>query len=569
MDESTLLDKDHEHDPPCTVMKPQSNVDVDTIHALLHNWLKTGFPQDQDDIQKAEHLDKIYRMKLSPSADLEETREHPRSAARLCKSLRDVLPVISGFKHALEKELELAENRLKNMTLMCGIALLSDDLLSIIFDHVVEKEKSRDRAALILSGVNRRFRSLALSTSSLWSTIRGAAKYSASMQKKNSMFLDRSGAFPLNVTFDVNSRKNLDANVSRFMKDLLPHSDRWKEFHLVFGGGKTCVYRFFECLEKLGFHRLHLPNLERLSISCNFFVQSWFDDDLETYLCWSAPNLRSLELKDFTIDLSKHTSLTHISIAMHTDRFSFEWIRRLEGLPYLQSLYIGLNCSMSKLSTNIGVTLSSISHLSLYIFVASRISHHKILSSLSCPNLEHLSIELSVDRTLYVSGTAIAYVRQCYSSLLGNPTERYPRLSHLQLKVQGTPERENATFGHAISELPLNGPLRITRIAVSYTVALPKMQQADSDGYPPPLKVVIVQSPQPEKLYDWLWEVFNTMSINGVMKQFEHLIIRRKDEVSGTVTPSIIHRDVIFPWLSKEIDQRTTPRREGVPVTRR
>ncbi|KLO18502.1 hypothetical protein SCHPADRAFT_899710 [Schizopora paradoxa] len=557
------ITKASRRDPYRAIVMPQIDCDIDKLCTMIRNWKDTGSPQDREDRQKELYLNKILRAKPSPLTCLEEARELRLMATNLHESLRESLTTLVYFNDVILRELETADKRLEDIGRMFRVTLLPDDILSYIFDLVLEGDEYRDRTALDLASVCRRFRSVALGTSSLWSVIRGASRYSAEMQQKNAIFLNRSRTYPLDIDFEVTSRKYDYVTIDRFMRDLTPHSNRWKSFRISFDGSKNGVNRFFESLKKLGLDNIHTPNLERLSIVINFSLNSWLSDNLLELLRWDAPKLRILELEDFAVDLRNLNSITHISLTIFTIDFPFDWIYGLESLPPLCSLNLGIRCTLSKMTSSTNLTLSSLRHLSLFIRIDSKSSHKNLLSNVHCPNITDLSIHISVvDDASHRNGPPANFIPPCFEYLFGNASKQFSHLSQLRLKTEAARLDDYSVFRQAVIELPLFSFPNLSHLflegamkglARSSPLPIPKAQQ--TDGAFPSLKVVEIQSLYSEMLRPWVQDVCDLLSLQSKWENFEKLVIRKAVETdNGTIvnTPTTLCKEELLLWSKEE-----------------
>ncbi len=483
-----------------------------------------------------------------------EIRELPIAAVRLRRSLDDVLVTFCKFGRALARELELATKLVKEVTLTCGIAILSDDLLANIFEIVVLGGSERNgRSALKLSQVCRRFRCVALETSSIWSSIRAGANSGILTRTRNATYLKRSKVSPLDIVFNVvHSKKNVGVGLSRFMNDALPLAPRWRQFHLELNSSKLGVSQVCDALTKLS--TVHLPNLERLGIFMNFYIHSWFVENLTPFAHWNAPNLRALELRDFAIDLRNFSSLTEVSVSIYSGMFPFKlFFDNLESLRSLRALHIGLHCAHSTMGSK-QLTLPSVSNLSFAILIKDDAPHHEILAWLVCPNVAHFSIELLVNS----NGSVITRATKGYSSTTEEvialhiaqlfARQRYEHLTHLRLKVK-VPKTYLAgagAFGYAINRTPLSFLPRLQHLTLEGTLSGPgTILELPERGTFPALKTITIQSPRPDKLYEWLAKVVERLTAHGHWEHFEQLVIRKEDERGTVVERKIIPRDPV------------------------
>ncbi len=93
-----------------------------------------------------------------------------------------------------------------------------------------------------------------------------------------------------------------------------------------------------------------------------------------------------MELKDFAVDVRRFSSLTDVSVSIHSVNFPFAWFfKGLESLRSLRSLHVGLHCVTSGMDPR-GVILPSVLRFSIAILVKHSTVHDRIFSTLSCPN---------------------------------------------------------------------------------------------------------------------------------------------------------------------------------------
>lgn len=183
------------------------------------------------------------------------------------------------------------------------LSVLSDDILATIFEYTAAgdldgEDVDASAVGLVLSHVNRRFRTLALGIPTLWT-------YLSNLQHRDEMrtCLERSKDEGLTIDLVV-SHNDRDGHmlIDGFLEAVVPHHRRWCELRFE---SDSCRNEIFDSL-RLRCRDLELSSLHHLSLlgigPHPRDEQSALNTDyssLHFYSSWNMPNLKELIAHDF------------------------------------------------------------------------------------------------------------------------------------------------------------------------------------------------------------------------------------------------------------------------------
>ncbi|TDL21201.1 hypothetical protein BD410DRAFT_899027 [Rickenella mellea] len=133
------------------------------------------------------------------------------------------MDVLNEAQRRLSKRLRRLRRLSKPLVLQDGMNRLPDDVLAIIFEMTHHfSGDGPNQFAVCLSHVSRRFRSVALATPLLWTTIRN--NYGENQIRE---FISRSGRLDLDIKMPLNS------GIESFLTVLKDTSHRWRSLEIV------------------------------------------------------------------------------------------------------------------------------------------------------------------------------------------------------------------------------------------------------------------------------------------------------------------------------------------------
>lgn len=334
-----------------------------------------------------------------------------------------------------------------HVSLLAPACRLPPEVVSEIFLHCMRPDRLHrgnfyyemrlDKTPLLLAGICSRWRSIALSTRRLWTSIvlLIRPKYLRSDTALMKVWLARSGTCPLSLSLcSVGHFKN---NMRSLMQVFLLHCERWENVYL------DLSISIFNCLASA---KNRLPRLQTLTLD--------FSDELETSsetidTFEAAPQLHSLMLA-YSIEpasfLAPWSQLKHCDvhqISTNTD----ECLDLLRLTPNLEE------CSLLVPST-----ISSHSHSTLQLprlcilSIKTYKGHSDIIGTLQLPMLTQLTINLH-DLTQDVSLQLVNLLSHCSLEKFSFSTELPP--SHDDLLTQtlhAMPSLVELSFGECGSK---------------------------------------------------------------------------------------------------------------------
>lgn len=517
--------------------------------------------------------DDVLKSNLSQISDEASIRELPHAAARLQKSLSLVVPTLEKFRQLVLLEVERATRRLRGMSLMCGMALLTNDILSNIFDIAVRESGAGIRSAtsaIQLARVSKRFRSVALSNHSLWSFIYGETNFRDIHFSQVKLCLERSAQAPIQVMYNALQETDGTPAFNRFINAVLPHVGRWKSFTLEFRGRMEPSVKVCNAIAEL--ETVCAPNLEKLGILSRFPSRSRFSADVPIpFSKWDLPNLRDVELQDFSLDANAFPSLKRVSETICIRNFAVKsFFVDLMALNSLRYLYLGLVTDEFS-QDHPRLDLPSLTELSLYLRVKYTKPFDVALTALNCPNVTDLSVKL-----LYMLddeddwGENKKDVTQDYIRHLFAFPGRFQKVSSLTLTVTLSEcvDADEGDLGHALYAIPLPHLPSLRHLSLQGTLASlrPQKNKLDTQVFEieeketyPAIETISVRTARPDRLHDWLAKIMKKLEVQGDWeRRFNRLQVilqGRHRTASGVVTAEVEYfpRSCVGEWISSSV----------------
>ncbi|KAL5505070.1 hypothetical protein ACEPAH_7733 [Sanghuangporus vaninii] len=193
---------------------------------------------------------------------------------------------LDDLSQALERKVDSVNSELEPSFLHCGVLATPDDILEYIFRNVVydeeneekneeyenEQKEDKNDAALVLSHVCSRFRSILLRAPLLWSrlsSLMSACQLDAHMERAKDSSLSA-----------IMDMKAPTQKVEQFSGFIAKYASRWKAIKFVGPYSGTIPSNFVQ--------KLRLPNLEHFDSRVKF--------NKETLEAWTMPKLKSIRL---------------------------------------------------------------------------------------------------------------------------------------------------------------------------------------------------------------------------------------------------------------------------------
>ncbi|KAL5483616.1 hypothetical protein ACEPAI_8848 [Sanghuangporus weigelae] len=456
------------------------------------------------------------------------------------KAMRSTL---NDLSQALERKVNTVKLELGPSFLHCGVLATPDEILKCIFrnakyDEENEDENEKDKnekdengkdeneqeedksdAALVLSHVCSRFRSILLSTPLLWSRL--SSQMSASQLDAH---IERAGDSSLSAVVDI---RGPSQKVKQFSGFIAKHASRWKAIKFVGPNSRMPITSDF-------IQELHLPNLEYFDSRVKFRKT--------TLEAWTMPKSKSIRLLE-TIPRAESklfNSNTIQSVVFSSPRDCYDTellIEFLTSLPNLTDLHLDIEAGSSEedrvLCDDTSLDeLPNLKQLTLKTSVPKVFS--AVLIQLGMPMLEKLDIiihdEVSSEYDNYYSP----------SNWMSNfPSEPCPSVKWLHLSFRNEHHeglllyRLFTVFSgleHLSLDIPDNQP---SMFMGKYSHELPEM---------PPLRSLTMQVPSEAFIEDFAdameegdrWEDFECLYFKpaGLMSrtQAEYLLTKQKME---------------------------------------
>ncbi|KLO18496.1 hypothetical protein SCHPADRAFT_120080 [Schizopora paradoxa] len=552
---------------------------VDTLISMLKTWRESGFKQILDESQRKQIaiIDGALEKGFPQPADEASIKALPHSAASLQKTLNAVNPTISKFYKLVAAEIKEATERTRRITMMCGVAALSDDVLARIIDiAVTNNETTRARTAVAIARVSRRFRIIALSNHALWSFIYWSTDLSSNSFYHIFLCLERSSQTPLEIMFNDTGYDGLRRRVdnasvfTRFIKALLPHVNRWKSFTIDFRGNAQSTTDI--CNTIAGLDAPQAPLFEKIALRSRFRARELFIGSSGfpiPFFKWPIANLRDLELRDFTVDVTAYPMLERFYQAVVVPGCNFKNL--FEGLMTLKSLnylHLGIfTVTIANPNEVYRLDLPSLTELSLFFRVKITKPFDSIISAFNCPNVTDLKVQFIYfldDEDDWAHGLKME-VTQHHIRHLFSPPDRFRKIEKLTFSVSLSEaiDADEGDIGHMLyavpfphlpnlRELHLDGSLASLRPHIKNSYAQ-KFEIDETDTYPA-VEIISVRSFGSDRLYDWIGKVMKKLEKQGDWEKcFKYLELWGKHtNIKGqkVYDTEYFPRELIPEWVS-------------------
>ncbi|TDL25336.1 hypothetical protein BD410DRAFT_636185 [Rickenella mellea] len=232
------------------------------------------------------------------------------------KRLKVVKDAFNLVVDVLENEIVLLQEACLPVTMKRGMQSLPDDLLREIFELATEEYEfsmpKDPELPMKLANVNRRFRSVALRTPSLWSKLTNDLKLG---QLK--IYISRSRVSGLSIYIMSNSSDDVGLHLPlrKFFEMTTEHKNRWT--HLFFGSSNTEGGYSHPAFR--GFQGLFLPGLTSLCWEKYDYDRTADPHPtIAPFSTWIMPNLTQFEglgvMVDITTFLSNYGAILHAEV---------------------------------------------------------------------------------------------------------------------------------------------------------------------------------------------------------------------------------------------------------------
>ncbi|KAL5520999.1 hypothetical protein ACEPAG_8921 [Sanghuangporus baumii] len=406
------------------------------------------------------------------------------------KAMRSTLDDLS---QALERKVNSVKSELEPSFLHCGVRAIPDEILECIFRNVVYDEteqEDKNDAALVLSHVCSRFRSILLRIPLLWSRL--SSQMSASQLDA---YMKRAGSSSLSAVMGIGVPSQ---KVKQFSGFIAKHASRWKAIKLVGPNPRIPI-------------TIRESNLGSMDYA-----------EVEEYQ--TAGNHSTVRIKTFQLE--------HHSSRRIWDCYDIEpLIEFLSELPNLTNLHLDIEAGSSEEhrairdDTSLG-ELPNLKQLTLKTSVPKVFS--AILIHLGMPMLEKLNIiihdEVSSEYDKYYSP----------SNWMRNfPFEPCPSVKWLHLSFRNEHHEGLSLYNlftvfsgleHLSLDIPDNQP---SMLMGKYSSELPEM---------PPLRSLSMQVPSEE----FIEEFTNAMEESDRWDDFEYLYFKPAGLTSRTEAEDLL-----------------------------
>ncbi|KAI0301763.1 hypothetical protein B0F90DRAFT_1717600 [Multifurca ochricompacta] len=394
----------------------------------------------------------VLRLARALAFEFPNTREtclNYSSSAILANELAEAETLISGVLH----DVAILRSHLH------PINRLPTELLAHIFDFL-----GSGAHVVPASHVCQRWRSIILSTPSLWSIIREDDDIQAAQ-----CFMQRSKSMPLDVSTPVYMRQD---GLKAFHSIVAPHASRIRRLHIVVYGDR--VYDFYRSLSACGFK---MPLLEHFSIH---MIEYGFPDDSRDGGGGSLPPLHSLlndsqSLTQLTfrgaLPLQTDFSSAITSLTLADRVFDLDALLGcLAAAPHLD--YLALLDSVPHTFECTPRSVVALSKLRELHWFQGRVFDNvlgtvKLFEHLLLPNLENTQFFLLLDPTKY-SGFDL-YDPSHRSITLFDSTTTTSKITELHLEATnyapGKPAKNNIVF-HGLHNHETRFSVRVHRTSL-------------------------------------------------------------------------------------------------------
>ncbi|KAL5532440.1 hypothetical protein ACEPAF_6010 [Sanghuangporus sanghuang] len=459
------------------------------------------------------------------------------------KAMRTALDDLS---QALERKVNSVNSELEPSFLHCGVLATPDEVLECIFRNVVHDEENEDEdeenededegnedksendeneqkedendAALVLSHVCSRFRSILLRAPVLWSRL--SSPMSASQLDAH---MERAKDSSLSAVMDIGGPAQ---KVKEFSGFIAKHASRWKAIKFVGPDSRTIPSDFIQ--------KLRLPNLEHFDSRVKFRK--------ETLEAWTMPKLKSIRLLE-TVPQSESklfnsNTIQSVVFSSPSDCYDTEpLIEFLLSLPNLTDLHLDIEAGSHEEDrvlcddTSLG-ELSNLKQLTLKTSVPKVFS--AILIQLGMPMLEKLNMIIH-------DGVSSSYGNYYSPSdwMSNFPSEPCPSVKWLYLSFRNEHHEELRLYNlftvfsgleHLTLDIPENQP---SMLQGKYSYELPEMPPLRSLSMPVPSEAFIEDFADAMK-GSGEWENFECLHFKPAgltsRTQAEYLLTKQKME---------------------------------------
>ncbi len=436
-------------------------------------------------------------------ADPRLRKEVLTRSMKLKDTLEPAVLALQAMIRQLEHEFEVACRRARQISFMCGLASLPNEVLRRVMEVAVCEAQGRGPlVAITLSHVCRSFRDLVMDSPSLWVTFDVSQFQHLPSTKLLSVCMARSRNLPLDIrmSFDSGAFSCRNERNRCYLSILARHSQRWRRFEADFieTDPLESIHSLQETLN------LKVPRLEHLVINSRRPRTSDSENvDIEqssVITSWHAPKLRTLCAFNHLPFPSEPA--TELDVARIHFNFKSRWTTYLlfNGLRLLSSLsqltlVIHQTMPFDRQATIVPVALKSVQtyHVELRSVRDQRLllpnTLAAVLGAIHCPNARRLSLE--------IEGCSCAFVQiavpAMLSTILGHS---YPVLSDLTLSI--TPFRNVDVVFH----LPLESTPNLRRLSMSITSQFEiSLSRCDPGNL---LEKLHITNPYPKNVARWL-----------------------------------------------------------------
>ncbi|KLO04811.1 hypothetical protein SCHPADRAFT_744550 [Schizopora paradoxa] len=278
-------------------------------------------------------------LKSLTDADILSDPGHRKQIKHISDEVQRLSSRFNDLATALKKE----SDALGAILHKCGIALLPDEVLTTIFEMVVELTGPEDtklashkwKTSIRLSHINRRFRSIMLACPNFWTNMNSSLQMAAAC-------LQRTKGLPLSVELMICDQRGTDSRTFEpILAELLPVTEQWGRLHMkfctTFSFKRNCE---LDTLITHMIHRVNAPILEELFIEHKDYVRGrspqW------DWSKWNTPGLRRLKVEScFPLSLPALSTITslELKISVADDQMS-TILKEISRMGNLQDLAV-------------------------------------------------------------------------------------------------------------------------------------------------------------------------------------------------------------------------------------
>lgn len=275
----------------------------------------------------------LYFPRLSCVRDWGDDPKVVSESNAILKSLRKASALLTNLQNSLQETISSLENTLLPLAFGKGVANLSDDILSLIFESVYTlyaKDEENNYPHLNLSLVCRRFRDIVLNNPRLWNFI------SRNLEMNTvSLFLEKSkAAAGLELELKLCDESYLEEpGLLRPLLMTLPYCGKWQHLSLIIGRVEQDKITK-DILESLTF--VHPDRLLSLSIQ---YVCDEQHPLRHFYKSWDLSKLRSFRIVNVVPEPFPAPHLTSFTACFEDNNFDAgNLLRFLSANPALEAI---------------------------------------------------------------------------------------------------------------------------------------------------------------------------------------------------------------------------------------